>query len=505
MKKTNNKIKTLLATISDYQRAAIWAVPAFIFGITFLMGGCTKEYGKASQHVDQSTKTFPKPEEDVDLINGVIDQYSKVIAVALENVEFREIVKQLAMQQFDGDYDVLVTDLHEKELPNTGKTVSDFLASIVDDYFFEEFKMDGKSFLDEVVSVIPNLQLAVPILIEEWEPTIYRPYVIPLPFDFEDGKDCMVEGYDDELSTIQVSSKEEPDFPVIVVSVSERVDRNGCLYITPSGILKEIAGVSLPSPSRLYCEYTTAANAVRLRWPLVPGATGYAVYQTDDFGYDVLIGTTSGTENIFNSTGLETARTYQYMVRSIDSDGGYSSYTNVAEITATDRRSGDPLRLKSFQFSKDGLYAVESYLKGAPEVQLRIIKPDGTGDNTVVLHTVRYDTPTRSAVTSSPYVCNEVMFSSWTQSRYNDVLIFEWREIDNCFPVPIHVSASYTIDTLRTLLGVVNVNASTEFDVSTNSHIGRHSVCYWDPKNYSYGSSNLASGFTFSVDANLNN
>lgn len=492
MKMKSNKTKILLLAAS-----------VIVSSMMLALESCTKE--KDSVLDIPSAKNYPGLEEDVALTNEFIDKYSKVIAVALENVDFRMLVKQSALQQFDGDYDVLVTDLHEKELPTSGKSVFDFLSSVVDDYFLEEFKMDGRSFLDEVVSVIPNLQLAVPIHIEKWEPAAFRPYVIPLPFDFVDGEDYMVDGYDDKLSTIQVSSKIKPNFPIIVVGVSERINKDGHPYKIPSGPLKEIAEVLFPAPSHLYCEYTTAANAVRLRWPLVPGAVGYAVYQTDDMGNDVLIGTTSGTENIFNSTGLETARTYQYMVRSIDSDGEYSSYTNVAEITATDRRSGDPLRLKSFQFSKDGLYAVESYLKGAPEVQLRIIKPDGTGDNTVVLHTVRYDIPTRSAVTSSPYVCNEVMFSSWTQSRYNDVLIFEWREIDNCFPDEVNIKASYTIDAMRTFLGRLDVNASTMFKVSTNSHIARHNVCYWDPKNYSYGNPDLTAGFTFSVDANLNN
>lgn len=61
----------------------------------------------------------------------------------------------------------------------------------------------------------------------------------------------------------------------------------------------------------------------------------------------------------------------------------------------------------------------------------------------------------------------------------------------------------YTIDTLRTLSGRASVNASTEFTVSTNSDIARRDVCYWDPKEFNYGS--LASGFVFNVDANINN
>ena len=83
------------------------------------------------------------------------------------------------------------------------------------------------------------------------------------------------------------------------------------------------------------------------------------------------------------------------------------------------------------------------------------------------------------------------------------MLVFEWREIDNTFHDETTVTASYTIDTMRTLLGKLSVNASIHFEVSTNSNIARRDVCYWDQKVSSYGS--LASGFTFNVDANSNN
>lgn len=434
----------------------------------------------------------------VQYVDELIDTFARVLSRSLENVEFRTELKNQVELMFDNDYDVLYSSLATVELKKTGGTVSDLLATKYRTLYNES----GEDFFHALHYNLPNLQISVPIHLDKWNPSSYRPYVIPLPIEFNDGEDVLVNGYDGDSVRISVSSKEEPKYPVIVISISERVDRNGNLLIDSKDSSVSLNGDNLPAPNHLYCEYTTAANAVRLRWPLVSGATGYAIYQTDDLGNDVLIGTTSATENIFNSTGLTASQTYQYMVRSFDNNG-YSPYSNFAEITATNRKSGDPLRLKSFQFSDEGLYAVESYLKGAPEILLRIIKSDNTGDSTVILYSSRFDPSSRNAVTSAPYLCNELIFSSWTQSRYNDVIIFEWREIDNKFPVPVHITALYTIDNLRTLSGRVSVNASTEFTVSTNSDIARRDVCYWDPKEFNYGS--LASGFVFNVDANINN
>ena len=457
---------------------------------------------KTDDMVLTSTGASPSNQDDllyegmeITYIDSLVDMYSKVLAKSLNNNELRMVVKNMALRMFDGDYDILCTELQNVSLNSTGRTVAELLAAS----YSSIFQGSGADFLDEVNNSLPNLQVAVPIHIDRWDPAGYRPFVDPLPMDLDDRVDVMVEGYDGTLSRIHVSSQHEPDFPVIVVGVSERVDIKGVLINGPYGEPKPIG--KIPSPvSNLICEYTTAANAVRLRWPVVEGATGYEVYQTNDLGNDVVIGTTSGSENIFNSTGLETCRTYQYMVRAFN-DAGLSSFSNFAEITATDRCSGSPLRVKSFRFSDSGLNSVECWLRGGPEVQLRVIKSNLTGTGSDILKATGTPFEPSRRQAKSTYYCDYAITSSWTQSRYNDVLDFEWREEDNRFPITIHVKASYTGDTLRTLAGMVNVNASTEFDVSTDSHIASHKVCFWDPKEYQYGS--LPAGFVFNTDANL--
>lgn len=454
---------------------------------------------KTDDMVLMSTGARPSNQDDllyegmeITYVDSLVDMYSKVLSKSLNNNELRMIVKNMALTMFDGDYDILCTELQNVRLNSTGRTVAELMAAS----YSSIFQGSGADFLDEVNNSLPNLQVAVPIHIDRWNPVGYVPFVVPLPLELNDRDNVMLEGYDRNLAIIHVSSLNEPDFPVIVVGISERVDRKGSLIV---GTGPKAIDHIVPFPvSNLRCEYTTAANAVRLRWPAVEGATGYEVYKTDDLGNDVVIGTTSGTANIFNSTGLETARTYQYMVRAFN-DEGLSSYSNLAEITATDRYSGAPLRLKTLQFSDRGLRSVEGWYRGGPEIRLRIIKANQPTDSSIVMCSAPFY-PTRRQATSS-FTCNHVLISSWAQSRYSDVLDFEWREEDNFFPTDVTVKASYTIDTMRTFLGMINVNASAEFHASFNSHIASQKVCFWDPKEHQYGS--MSAGFTFNVDASL--
>lgn len=88
------------------------------------MTGCSKD----EPSLNQTTKLVQKTadEQNVDAANVVIQRYSKVVAVALENQNFRTLLKQLALKQFDGDYDVLASDYWDSksEVYNLGNGFS---------------------------------------------------------------------------------------------------------------------------------------------------------------------------------------------------------------------------------------------------------------------------------------------------------------------------------------------------------------------------------------------
>lgn len=121
-------------------------------------------------------------------MNIIINQYSKVISTALKNVDFRSLIKQLAIVCTDGDYDILNNVLLNYRLPNSTDSVRTFISNIVNESYIDEFELSGTEFLELVNNTIPNLQISVPVECDEWDPETYTPYVIPLPIDFDEHK-----------------------------------------------------------------------------------------------------------------------------------------------------------------------------------------------------------------------------------------------------------------------------------------------------------------------------
>ena len=335
--------------------------------------------------------------------NSLIDKYAKVLANSMSEISLRDAIKQNAMQKFDGDYDVLVSSLHKIQYGLSGMTISSLLKATYEQLYGDSWS----EFEATLLKIIPNLQVSVPVHCDEWNTSATRPKVVGLPIDFNEAETSSVCAYGTHETETQISTKTEPETPVIVVSVSERVNRAGKLFYG-GPIFKAFKDTIIQVPSHLVCEYS-AANAVRLRWPLVNGATGYSIYQTDEAGNDVLVATLYGTESIYNSTGLTAGRTYQYMIRAFD-DNGYSPYSNVSMITATNRTPGDSLILASLQFSKAKLSSVECFLRGAPEIMLRIYSSSDGGDSTVLISEVPIITSSRSSVTNSPLMLDYELF-----------------------------------------------------------------------------------------------
>ena len=93
--------------------------------IAGMLISCNKE-NELIFGANQNSATLNQKNEqtaEIEIINSVIQQYSKVIAIALDNLEFRACVKKLALEQFDGDYDILITNLHENTLLNINTSV----------------------------------------------------------------------------------------------------------------------------------------------------------------------------------------------------------------------------------------------------------------------------------------------------------------------------------------------------------------------------------------------
>lgn len=148
---------------------------------------------------------------------------AKTIAnLSNQDVAFRNFIKQRALEQFDGDYEFLIKD-HLDHNFEGGQTLQQ--------------KIMGESLNPQgTLNFINNnlqLQIAVPVLIEEWD-TDYAPVVAYLDEEFSEEM-TSVKAFDSRGTLIDLSISEDPIYPVIVVSKSERVDENGNLFEITGG------------------------------------------------------------------------------------------------------------------------------------------------------------------------------------------------------------------------------------------------------------------------------
>lgn len=161
-------------------------------------------------------------------------QLAKAVNAAVrENTSYRILIKQEVSKQFDGDYDYLFsTAMTQTLIPsaelmtrsgcNENITVRELLS-----YYFEPSGIDTKSSLeclDDILAEYPELQVSVPVHAEEWDPESYTPIIAFIPEGCEYPKTKTLPGIDSQGEIVEVDAINEPDEPVIVVGLSERVN-----------------------------------------------------------------------------------------------------------------------------------------------------------------------------------------------------------------------------------------------------------------------------------------
>lgn len=192
----------------------------------FFFISCKKE--------EQFTRQIPQLEVEsysAKSVNSEVSKFAINVSKALENSDFRNFIKEEALKQFDGEYNVLYQFVKESRV--NGKRVIDLLQPEV---------TGSNEIFDSLLIKVPNIQIAVPVNIEKWNSSTEIPWVIYLPVDFDDSIEQNVIAFKSDGSTITLNSKTPPDFPVVVVSVSQRVDEKLNLIVDEDNVVlsKEI-------------------------------------------------------------------------------------------------------------------------------------------------------------------------------------------------------------------------------------------------------------------------
>lgn len=186
---------------------------------------------------DENDLTYNRNTDSKELLTRSLDydQTVKNLAVAvseamISSIEFRNLIKSDALKQFDGDYDVLLSNMVAIQIPSDENgvtrsydfTVGDLLSKFYPDK--ELTRSSGVSIFELIQNQYPAMQISIPIHAEEWNTESYIPVVCYLPSDFEDLKTKYVMGVDANGNSIEVDAINHPSMPVVVVSLSERFD-----------------------------------------------------------------------------------------------------------------------------------------------------------------------------------------------------------------------------------------------------------------------------------------
>lgn len=460
------------------------------FSAATFLSSCNKEDGFREEVITSSSKG-----ESSSAINNAIQQYSKVIAIALNNEEFRSVVKENALKQFDGDYDILVKDLHNLLMPNSSNSISEFLASIVDSVLYSDINTGGSNFLREAISIVPNLQISVPVNCENWATSSFVPNVVPLPVDFDDQKTDSIASYNREWEKANVSLDEDPAIPYVIISVSERIDRYGQnKYYEETCKDNNSDSSSATVTTNLLLKYGNNANELRLEWPDVNDDYGYQVYRATIGTGNELIATTPTNTNTYIDSTVNANQRYTYSIRSLNCQGQPSGYSPTVSWYGSERFPGEMLKLGALKFdNKRALRNFESWVRGKPELVLYVYSGVGI-DASKRIRCIDWITPqpSRTDISERWWSC-DININKWDPELDGQKWTFSWSEEDNFKDLEITLAVSGTYEDS---IGNYKIGASpnVKFKITNHNDMGYLCINYWDSKTEEY---NLGSGFNF--------
>jgi hypothetical protein len=220
-----------------------------------------------------------------------------------------------------------------------------------------------------------------------------------------------------------------------------------------------------------------------LYWPDVANETSYDIWRwvhnTESQFWP--FHTNTQNDNDYINSWIPEGYKVSYKVRA-ENDDGYSAWSPVATRHVSGRNDGQTLRVEAIKFSTAALNAVESWVSGAPEIRLRVVRGSSSGATTVFTSGI-IEPPRRSNVLNQFWHC-QTWVANWYTSAIGTVLTFDWREEDPISKVTYSINGSWE-DPFD--WGGVKIGGSVQITQDLgNDHIGTNLVYHWEPKNYWY-------------------
>lgn len=468
-----------------------------VFSIIFVTVSC-------SSIIDEQEPVADVLERTVEEKNAMIEGYAQLLASAIGHESIRNVIKQEALKMFDGDNDVLVSKFHDIQL-NEVEDVRHMLKS--QQMTLTKSSLGSGLEIDEVQDEFKNLQISVPLYCDEWDADNYVPLVAFLPYDYDEMSTTEIIAFDTLGREHILSTEDDPDVPVVVVSISERVDESGKFIYTPIPIDSVVASPIVPkvgvepSTPTDFSIFHSAARSFELNWSDVSDESGYEIYRKKqgEAGYK-LIGNTGRNENYYVDNNLEAGKMYSYKLRSLNGNN-YSAYTPTMSSYAASRNDGVRLVVSGLYFTKESLKAVEKWPSGAPEIRLRVVQGlENSEDALLVFQSPKIEPARRADIVDKWWNCSlDIM--TWYVSTYGTVLTFDWREEDWNQDVEFEIYGSY-----ESKLGESSaIKSGGSITIPSNPgghHIGTRNVLWWEDPTGNYNINGFKWRFSYlRVDA----
>lgn len=297
-------------------------IPLIGMGFLFFVTGCDKETPEKITIDPEST--FEKTDYNL----GLLSMAKAVNSAMTENGDFRTFIKNEAVKQFDGDYDILLRNVIDAPIPNAnGRSEMTVRTLLTSHWHDAPSNVRTEDAIAQLIEENPCLQISVPLHAETWDATTYTPQIAIMPEEYRDSTTLYVPGYNQQNQLIAIDAVNEPDMPVIVISQNERTSCDGSFTDPVSYAPTSLVG-------------SQTESGIRLSWNIDGAATtndvvGYYIYKkgTQDATF-LYVATVTGLSNrIFDDNNVVANASYSYYVSSYNYSME-SSGSNIISVTA---------------------------------------------------------------------------------------------------------------------------------------------------------------------------
>lgn len=190
-------------------------------GLACLLYSCNKNDGLTPE--EKSIEPVLIEQVDYD---PKLEAVAKALAASMGEESVRTLIKTEAQKKFDGDYDVLYQHIDKKSV--SGKSFASIMAQNAQKANVASRTMP----FNELTSQIPLLNISVPVNIDKWNTSSFEPLVVVQSNVKDESKLKYEKAFDKNGNIHWLDAQKAPDFPVIVVGLSERIEIvNGVLSL----------------------------------------------------------------------------------------------------------------------------------------------------------------------------------------------------------------------------------------------------------------------------------